>query len=409
MTRLTRRRLFQSRLLRLALLLFAIWSSADVLYVRSNIRAASINASKDPASLPPRPTKVYIASIHWNNEDVLRSHWNNAVVKLAEALGPENIYISIHESGSWDDSKGALKLLDEELAKMKVRRTVTLDATTHQDELDKPPALSGWIETPRGKTELRRIPYLARLRNQVLQPLENMAADEEKFDKILFLNDVVFTTQDVLTLMDTNKGKYAAACSLDFSKPPNYYDTFALRDTGGWEHVTQSWPYFRSKKSRQAMKRSVPVPVSSCWNGMVIMDSTPFYQSPKPLRFRGTPDTLATLHLEGSECCLVHADNPLSSTKGVWLNPNVRVGYNGPAYDAVHREGGWLSTYEIFTGLWRNRFRRWTTTSKLKAFVVSRRLSKWAAEKRGENRNEPGVFCLINEMQVLIWNGWAHV
>lgn len=87
-------------------------------------------------------------------------------------------------------------------------------------------------------------------------------------------------TQDVLALLDTNNGEYAAACSLDFSKPPNYYDTFALRDSIGYEHVTQTWPYFRSWKSRHAMKRSTPVPVASCWNGMGKFDLSSVHKCP---------------------------------------------------------------------------------------------------------------------------------
>lgn len=72
----------------------------------------------------------------------------------------------------------------------------------------------------------------------------------------------------MLTLLNTNEGEYAAACSLDFSKAPSYYDTFALRDSEGYEHVTQTWPYFRSQKSRGAMKMMDPVSVKSCWNGI---------------------------------------------------------------------------------------------------------------------------------------------
>jgi hypothetical protein len=52
---------------------------------------------------------------------------------------------------------------------------------------------SGWIDTPRGRKELRRIPYLSRLRNWTLQPLLELARQGEKFDKVLFLNDVVFS------------------------------------------------------------------------------------------------------------------------------------------------------------------------------------------------------------------------
>lgn len=73
---------------------------------------------------------------------------------------------------------------------------------------------------------------------------------------------------DVIRLLDTNDGVYAAACSLDFSKPPLYYDTFALRDSNGDEHVMQKWPYFRSAASRNALLALSPVPVKSCWNGM---------------------------------------------------------------------------------------------------------------------------------------------
>ena len=69
-------------------------------------------------------------------------------------------------------------------------------------------------------------------------------------------------------LLATRGGDYAAACSLDFSKPPAFYDTFALRDSEGYAAVMQSWPYFRSRASRDALKASQPVPVTSCWNGI---------------------------------------------------------------------------------------------------------------------------------------------
>jgi Cryptococcal mannosyltransferase 1 len=55
---------------------------------------------------------------------------------------------------------------------------------------------------------------------------------------------------------------------MDYAKPPNYYDTFALRDAEGAATVMQTWPYFRSGASRYAMKNNRPVPVASCWNGM---------------------------------------------------------------------------------------------------------------------------------------------
>lgn len=112
---------------------------------------------------------------------------------LAKHVGPNNIYVSVYESGSWDDSKGALRLLDRRLEELGVQRTIVLDETTHVDELGKAPASTGWIDTVRGKKELRRIPYLSELRNRSLKPLAEMALNGVTFDKVLFLNDVVFT------------------------------------------------------------------------------------------------------------------------------------------------------------------------------------------------------------------------
>jgi len=238
-------------------------------------------------------------------------------------------------------------------------------------------------------------------------------------------------TEDVQRLLETRGGDYAAACSLDFSKPPAFYDTFALRDSDGHAALMQSWPYFRSRASRDALKASEPVPVTSCWNGIgkiqslkalinqfktltqqpVAMNAAPFYADTNPLRFRGISDSLAKSHLEGSECCLVHTDNSLSTPKGVWLNPNVRVGYNSHAYDLVNprdiRANTWVGTATVLHGSWENRILRWLTTTWFEESTVGRRVRTWQA--LGEEREETGVACLINEMQVLVANGWAHV
>jgi len=80
---------------------------------------------------------------------------------------------------------------------------------------------------------------------------------------------------DVVSLLHTNDGHYAAACALDFANPPKYYDTFALRDDEGHEPVMQTWPYFRSWRSRKALTSNQPVPVRSCWNGMGKSDCGP--------------------------------------------------------------------------------------------------------------------------------------
>ncbi|RFU33789.1 hypothetical protein B7463_g2534, partial [Scytalidium lignicola] len=295
-----------------------------------------------------RKDRIFIASMHWNNEQIIRSHWSAAVLDLVKYFGADNVYISIIEGGSWDDTRGALQELDRKLEALGVERSIEFTSKTHKNEIERQPGPDeeGWIWTSRNKKELRRIPYLADIRNQVMEKLnqlseQNNGQEERQFDKILWLNDVIFTTEDVTTLIATRDGNYAAACSLDFSKPPIYYDTFALRDISGAKPITEAWPYFLSTRSRHAIMSNAPVPVKSCWNGIVVFQAEPFYHNP-PLRFRGIPDSLATHHLEGSECCLIHADNDLSARKGVWLNPNVRVSYNAEADEVVNPNTGVL-------------------------------------------------------------------
>lgn len=175
---------------RVLLILIITVLSADVLCVHYHLQSS--RSSEAPITI--RDQRIFIASTHWNNEVVLRSHWNSAILDLARALGKDNVYVSILESGSWDNSKAALRELDSDLQKLGVGTTIELNDTTHLDDISRPPAASGWVDTPRGKRELRRIPYLAGIRNRSLQPLIDLRREQGKvFDKILFLNDVIFT------------------------------------------------------------------------------------------------------------------------------------------------------------------------------------------------------------------------
>jgi hypothetical protein len=85
------------------------------------------------------------------------------------------------------------------LGRRGVRRRILLDETTHADEIAKTPKpgeeREGWIQRGNGEMLLRRVPYLARLRNLVLEPLEEMAKEEgggERFERVVWVGDVVF-------------------------------------------------------------------------------------------------------------------------------------------------------------------------------------------------------------------------
>jgi hypothetical protein len=171
------------------LILFCILTSLLELFTLRRVFLSSLDSSPTPLF---RHERVLIASTHWNNEAIIRSHWNSAIVDLIREIGLDHVHVSIYESGSWDDSKGALRELDVILDELGVSKTIILDKITHIDEIEKPPAPTGWIDTSRGMKEMRRIPYMSKLRNLSLQPLYDLEASGRRFDKILFLNDVVF-------------------------------------------------------------------------------------------------------------------------------------------------------------------------------------------------------------------------
>lgn len=384
-----------------------------------------------PSQLAPN-TSVFIVSVHRNTADVLLSAWNNAVLSLIDHLGPSNVHFSAIESGSQDGTKAALSSLRDALDRRGVTHTIHLGSTVDEQlqELDTRPlpdapraSAKGWVWDPHEEHyALRRIPYLAKVRNQAMKPLRDLAKPSDTpgitkrktFDRVLWINDVVFSLADALTLLNTREGAYAAACSMDFKTPPFYYDTFALRDDRGDKAGSDYWPWFLSPTSRAAVRAGEPTRVQSCWNGMVAFDAAPFYAEP-PLAFRGIPDSLADLHLEGSECCLVHADNDLSYTQegGVWLNPNVRVGYSVEAYDGVHERTKWPGRWVAVKGTWSNRWHRWRSgvlQFALERWTVRKRMTEWIAHApAGEARKERGEMCLINEMQIMWQNGWKHL
>ncbi|KAI1504295.1 cryptococcal mannosyltransferase 1-domain-containing protein [Biscogniauxia marginata] len=373
---------------------------------------------RSPSDSAPRNTTVFIASVHRNTEDILRGAWNDAVLDLADYFGPANVYVSAIESGSQDGSKDALTELKAALDERGISNTIHLGMTVWEQleeiETRPPPGerKPGWIwNVVENQFEMRRIPYLARVRNQAMEPLKKLEEEGRAFDKILWLNDIVFDTEDIVTLFDTRGGEYAAACSMDYKVSPLYYDTFALRDDMGLKTVSLHWPWFQSPTSRESARRNKPVRVKSCWNGIVAFDAAPFYANP-PLEFRGIDDSLADLHLEGSECCLINADNYLTPEKGVWLNPNVRVAYSVDAYQKI-RTNRFPTPFWAVVGAWINRLQggRMAIQSQLEARVVQTRLEQWKLETPDGDlpRYEPGDFCLINEMQIMWSNGWKHL
>ncbi|KAL4806435.1 cryptococcal mannosyltransferase 1-domain-containing protein [Aspergillus unguis] len=292
--------------------------------------------SKKPGRGNPRNEKIYIAaSLYDRRGDIAGGQWGQDVLHLIELLGAENVYLSIYENNSGSAGAGALHDLE---AKAPCNKTVVFEENLDLHSLPS-------ITVPDGSERVRRIEYLAEVRNRALRPLD--AHPEIRFDKLLYLNDIVFDPIDALQLLfsthadDNGIAQYRAACAVDFINPFKFYDTYATRDLQGYGIGIPFFPWFANDGKAQSRKDVLSgtdaVRVRSCWGGMVAFDAR-FFQRPmagpeqnETLRFRASRDAF----WEGSECCLIHADlqdvpiNPEDiADTGIYMNPFVRVAYD---------------------------------------------------------------------------------
>jgi hypothetical protein len=90
------------------------------------------------------------------------------------------------------------------------------------------------VTTPSGETRMKRIAFLAEVRNRALRSLKTHFSIS--YDRLLYINDVVFDPVDALQLLfstdidDFGRAQYGAVCAMDIINPFKFYDTWATRD-----------------------------------------------------------------------------------------------------------------------------------------------------------------------------------
>lgn len=163
---------------------------------RPGLSSPYVTTAEDLQSNDTR--SLFIASVQWNSEAILESSWIPTLLKLVTELQAVNInvYVSVYEGGSNDGTKKALSQLADSLRQLNVNNSIELDAESHKDVISKTsPGSSGWLHTPRGE-ELRRIVHLSNVRNRALKPLSDLNKAGVNFNKILYLNDIVFSVSN---------------------------------------------------------------------------------------------------------------------------------------------------------------------------------------------------------------------
>lgn len=289
--------------------------------------------------------KVYIAAVLYDPEGTIANgRWGDAILQLIELLGEQNVFLSIYENNSGQEGENALYTLADQV-------------TCNKSIVSEPGLSLGKIPrvaVPGGDMRIRRIDYLAEVRNRALQPLQSAGMT---YDKILYLNDVIFDPVEALQLLFCTNAdadgvaQYRAACAVDFSNAFKFYDTYATRDLEGYGIGLPFYPWFttagKAQSRHDVLAGRDAVRVRSCWGGMVAFDAR-FFHGPDPVRFRADPE----IFWDASECCIIHADlrDALPSlgqshNSGSYMNPFVRV-----AYDA--RSHSWLWTTRRFEKLY---------------------------------------------------------
>lgn len=286
--------------------------------------------------------RIFIAAALYDpGGRLVTGDWAESVRALIGILGPWNVHLSVYENDLDDKSKAAL---------MHFKETLGCNNTIVQEDVDL--STLPYVTTSDGTRRLKRMQFLAYVRNRALEPLRESPV---RFDRLLYLNDIIFNPVDAAHLLfSTNLDEagvthYRAACAVDFENPFKFYDTFATRDLDGYGMGVIFYPWFTgagSATSRSAvLAQRDAVPVTSCWGGMVAFEAKWFQFSEVegaqtahgvqlPLGFRAEKD----VYWDASECCLIHADlaaiaaTPSSET-GIYMNPYVRVAYSKQVLD----------------------------------------------------------------------------
>jgi len=119
--------------------------------------------------------------------------------RVGAILGYENVFVSVYENGSNDQTKAMLKIFSALTHSIGLRVIIR---TSHRR---------------RGQF-VHRIEYLAEVRNAALRPLYELRdAEGEFFDTIVFMNDVLPCVDDLLELIWQSRRQNAAiTCAADY-------------------------------------------------------------------------------------------------------------------------------------------------------------------------------------------------
>lgn len=142
--------------------------------------------------------KYFFAINLYNSFDVIPDLFAT-LFRVAAVLGYHNVFVSIYENGSTDQTKALLRIFDALTRSVGMRVTIRTSMRT------------------RGAFN-HRIEYLAEVRNAAFVPLHELRDTEgEYFDSIVFMNDVLPCVDDLLELIwQSRRNNAGITCAADY-------------------------------------------------------------------------------------------------------------------------------------------------------------------------------------------------
>ncbi|KAJ7628361.1 capsular associated protein [Roridomyces roridus] len=265
--------------------------------------------------------KYFFAINLYNSFDVIPDLFAT-LFRVAAVLGYHNVYVSIYENGSTDQTKALLRIFGALTRSVGMRVTISSSTRT------------------RGAFN-HRIEYLAEVRNTAFVPLHELRdAENEYFDTIVFMNDILPCVDDLLELIWQSRTNNAGiTCAADYMYheeigSPVFYDNWVARDINGT--ALENAPFesiFHHGPSNDRFRRHLPIQVQSCWNGIAVLDPAPFY-SPPHVRFRMAD--IAEGECSASECSLICNDYWDAGYGRIMMVPRVKLAYDHRVFDIIH-------------------------------------------------------------------------
>jgi len=273
-------------------------------------------------ALPPKGTKVFIASL-MHSQDAAMAHWIMSIVRLCAMLGPENVFVSLVESGSGEETPAFVQLAAIILEALGASYMVVINGQTRANGQGRIEYLAQMRNTaliPLFPSDSDKVPMGALTQSPVLRSKrEDLRLPDAASWRVLWINDVFYCAEDMVRLLAHDADVSCGLDVNDMNGGPALYDVWVAKDVDG--NMLYHKPPYTVHSTRHRAAAGLPFPVTACWNGAVAMPGRPFADGLLFTAGAGGKDC------RSSESERIVTDLIVLGYKRVLVDPSVRLAY----------------------------------------------------------------------------------